>query len=1549
MPSLQSLRARRASALAVAAILVMSVVALARPGTAAPTDSVTITDVVANEGNSGDTTFTFTVTRTPGMTPTTASFLVNTSNGTAEEPGDYTAVENQPLVFAVGDTSETVNVTVKGDTTAEPDETFDIELTPIDGTECSPCEATGTIRNDEPSLSVANATPALIPEGGTGATTNAVFRVSLSPAAAQQVTVAYTTANGTATQPGDYTTTAGTLTFAIGETFKDVSVPVKGDVLHEANENFTLVLSAPTNAALQDATGEATIQDDDATPSLSVDDVQSTEGGAGPSFTVTLSAASGQTVTVNYATSNGTATAGADYTAASSGLTFAPGETTKNVSVIVVNDVLDEASETYTLTLSSAVNATIGDPSGAGTILDNDNPPNLAVSDPSVTEGNTGTANLVFTVSLDAASGQQVTVDYTTADGTATAGPDYTAKNGTLTFAPGDVQETVTVVVNGDTLDEGASETVDLNLSNAPLATIADAKGVGTINDDDNSPAITIASNGAVAEGGTGQTGKSAFTVTLTNASTQQVTVNYATAPGTATAGSDYTHETGQVVFVPGDTSEVVEVDVLGDIIDEANETFTVSLNTPANAVLGTPSSATGTITDDDAGPEVSIDDTSVTEGSGGSVEAVFNVSLSQTSGLPVTVTYTTSNGTATSGSDYTAETNQVVIPANTLTNTVTVTVTGDTVAEANETFFVVLTDPQNATLDDDRGVGTITNDDAGTPPSLSINDVAITEGNTGSQNLVFTVTRTGAASETVTVKATTSNGTATAGSDYTATTQTVSFNATGASTATQTFTVPVLGDAIFEPNETFTVTLSENTNAVIGDATGTGTITENDAQPSITVDDPTIAEGDSAPTNGAFTLTLSGASASAVTVLVSTSNQTATAGEDYTAVPSTIVNFAPGATTATVPVTIAPDRKHEVDETFLLNLTTPSGATIGDATGTATITDNDTAPTVSVSNAEVQEGNTGTAKLQFTVSLSAPSGRVVTVQYDTSNGTATAGTDYTAKTAQTVTIPANTSSVVVEVDVAGDTVDEADETLTVTLSSPENATLDDATGTGTIRDDDASPSVSVDDNSVTETNASTTLTFKVRLSAASSTAVTVTASTDDGTAVNPADYTTKTQQLTFAPGDVEEDFVVTVAGDQLDELAETFDVVLSNVSSNASIHPNGDGVGTINDDDPPPALRIDDVAVTEGSTGTTAATFTVTLSPISGRSVTVQYTTEGATATAPSDYTTKSGTLTFDAGVLTQQVTVQVVGDNVDEPNEAFNVVLSSPSGATLADPTGVASIADDDEPAITPTTQATTTTTTQPAKQHGYVLAGGDGKVYAFGVEHRGDTTGQKLNQPIIGLTLTPSGKGYWLVAKDGGIFTFGDADFWGSMGGTPLSAPVLGMESTPTGKGYWLFAADGGIFNFGDATFYGSTGNDKLNAPMIGMETTSSGNGYWLVAQDGGIFTFGKAPFHGSTGGDKLNEPVFDMAALADGTGYWLVARDGGIFSFGKVGFFGSAVGKATATVIGIGDTPTGKGYWIADANGAVMAFGDATFLGDVRSNKPAAPVVGFASRQ
>ncbi|MHB8593241.1 MAG: SpoIID/LytB domain-containing protein [Acidimicrobiales bacterium] len=247
------------------------------------------------------------------------------------------------------------------------------------------------------------------------------------------------------------------------------------------------------------------------------------------------------------------------------------------------------------------------------------------------------------------------------------------------------------------------------------------------------------------------------------------------------------------------------------------------------------------------------------------------------------------------------------------------------------------------------------------------------------------------------------------------------------------------------------------------------------------------------------------------------------------------------------------------------------------------------------------------------------------------------------------------------------------------------------------------------------------------------------------------------------------------------------------------------------------------------------------------------------------------------------------------------------------------------------------------------GYWVLGADGGVFSYGTaQFYGSMGGSRLNQPMVAMAATADRAGYFMVASDGGIFAFGDAHFYGSMGGTKLNRPMVGMAATPDGQGYWLVASDGGVFAFGDAAFFGSTGAMHLNQPVVGMASTPDGRGYWLVASDGGVFAFGDAAFFGSTGAIHLQQPMVGMASTPDGRGYWLVASDGGVFAFGDAVFEGSLPGAGVnATATALLPTQTGKGYLIVTAGGQVVPFGDAPQFGEPATSAPGAPSVGGAT--
>ena len=614
------------------------------------------------------------------------------------------------VVPAAGTATISFDVTVAttaGTYTNEASAVADGGFTVVPSGATAPVEVTAV----STSLSIGDVT---VTEGDSG-TVNAVFPVTLGSPAGSTVTVHAATTNGSATAPADYAATTADLTFAPGETTKNVTVQVKGDTLDEVNETFDVTLSAATNAGVADGSAVGTVTDDDDPPSVSVADVTVTEGNAGTvdaTFVTSLSGPSGRTVTADYATADASAASPADYASATGAVSFAPGETTKNVTIAVKGDLLDEADEVFTLALSNVLNAGVSDGSGTGTITDDDPAPSLSVADVAVTEGDSGTVEMTFSASLSAPSGRTVTADFATADGSASNPGDYASLAGTVTFSPGQTSRPMVVVVKSDTLDE-TDETLALTLSNAVNASLSDGAATGTIVDDDG-PAVSVG-DVTKAEGDSGESAAT-FTLSLSAPSPQPVGVTVTTSEGTASAPGDFGSLSTTVTIPAGEISKTVDVAVKGDTLDEPDETFQLALSAPVRATLGD-ASGTGTITDDDGPPALAISDVTVLEGNAGSVAATFAVSLSAASGKAVTVDFVTSNASAAAPADYSSASGSLTFAPGELAKSVAVNVNGDTTDEPNETFVVTLSNPANATLADAAGTGTITDDDPAQQP----------------------------------------------------------------------------------------------------------------------------------------------------------------------------------------------------------------------------------------------------------------------------------------------------------------------------------------------------------------------------------------------------------------------------------------------------------------------------------------------------------------------------------------------------------------------------------------------------------------------------------------------------------------------------------------------------------------------------------------------------------------------------------------------------------------------------------------------------------------
>lgn len=430
---------------------------------------------------------------------------------------------------------------------------------------------------------------------------SAVIKVVRTGGSRGAMTVNYATGGGTAVAGSDYTSAAGVLTFAEGETQKTFIVPIADDGASESEETVQLSLSGFPDLESRGAVFKATLHifDSNTPVTIAGRDLQVMEGDSGQKnavISVALSAATGRTITVDYATVSGVggATSGVDFLPMSGTLTFAPGVETREVLVPILGDTLDESNEGFAINLTNPVNASILHFPQIG-ILDDDAPPSLSITDVSTTESSG--ANAVFTVRLSAPSGRSVQLTFATSNGTATAPGDYAATTNFLSFSPGQTVREISVPILTDAVAE-ADETFFVNLANPLRATIADAQGVGTIIDSSASTAVVQFSSSAYAVNESNN--QVQITVTRTGGTGAESVINYQTVAQAASDRFDFTPAIGTLRFAPGETSKTFAVLVTDDAFLEAPETLDLVLSNPVGAALGGPNVAALNITSND-------------------------------------------------------------------------------------------------------------------------------------------------------------------------------------------------------------------------------------------------------------------------------------------------------------------------------------------------------------------------------------------------------------------------------------------------------------------------------------------------------------------------------------------------------------------------------------------------------------------------------------------------------------------------------------------------------------------------------------------------------------------------------------------------------------------------------------------------------------------------------------------------------------------------------------------------------------------------------------
>ncbi len=1133
---------------------------------------------------------------------------------------------------------------------------------------------------------------------------NAAIVIQRSLGTASGVVVQFATSDMTAQAGRDYTAVNGSVTFNAGETTKTVAVPITDTPIVDGSRSFTFTITGATPPGTvigTPASAVVTIGDLDVAGTLqfSAATYAASEPGAGTTnalVTVTRTGGLAGGVVVSFAAADGTATAGADYTATAGTLTFGLGNTSTTFSVPILADTLVEGDETVLLTLSNPLGgAALGAQKTAVlTIKDAQKGVQFSAATFTALEG---TAAATVTVVRTGPTPDVATVRYSTTDGTAQAGTNYKATSGTLTFAKDITKATFTVPLLGDKQVKGP-QTVLLLLSNPSVTTALGplSSAVLTIGDVDIGGAVKLASpTFSITEAG----GSAAITVSRTGGTAGGVTVDFEATdqpcgsppcPGKAQGGFDYQAVTGTLTFGIGETTKTILIPVTNDTQVNGNRTFLVNLaNVQGGATLTTPSSAVVTIVDDDRGGvfQFSAATYGVTEPAAVTTTATIRVIRTGTNLAGASIQFATGNGTATSGIDYVATATTLVFGAGETFQDITVPVLPDAATEGNETVNLTLSNPGGGATLGTPSAAVLTIVDAVASARLSAATYTVTEGATAT----ITVLRGGTTTGTLKVGYATSDGTAVAPTHYTAKSGTLTF---GPGISSLTFTVPTVNNPDLVDGRTVNLTLTASApGAVAVPSTATLTILDNDASGTFQFGAAgySVTEGGVAP---AVMVTRTGGSGGSVLVRWTASGGTATGGAlpttpgaDYA--PTTgVLTFGPGVTSLKVPLTIVNDSLAENAETFDLTLTLegspPAGAAIGaQATTTVTIGDNDNGGAIQFAAATqtVAENVVG-GKVNLAVTRTGTSlAGGITVGY-----AATGDTGAITPLSGTLTFNAAQASAMIPLTIAANAQPEADRNVTVTLSNPlsvggavavANAPTVGAVSSMTLKVVDDEPRLQFAGAAAAVTEGGTATVTVTRIGSLLG-QVTVGYATGGGTAAPAVHYAATSGTLTFGAGVASRTFSVLTLDDGAVAGGHTVGLTLSGPVG-ASLGATATATLTIQDKQSAGTLQFAarSATVVEGLVGDPGRTVHITVTRTGANlvgPVTVNWSATGGTATAVTDFSPASGTLTFEGAATSQTFDITALDDGVAEGTETIILSLDSPSGqAVLGSPSAM------------------------------------------------------------------------------------------------------------------------------------------------------------------------------------------------------------------------------------------------------------------------------------
>lgn len=1075
--------------------------------------SIEVVDAVTAEGQSGETFITFTITRTgnTGSTATVAYSVAGSGINGADAADFGGGLPSGAVVFNPSETTKTLTVAVSGDVQLEGDEEFTVTLqTPGEGSQivAGKESASAIIADDDDLFSVESVATTSLEGGAIGG--KVVFNITRTGSLETSSTVEWSIAGrgDVAVDADDFSAVSGVVTFAPGESSRQIEVQITGDFKVEGDEGFTVSLgNASLGSTLGVASIDGTIVNDDVGLAVSSATPDLLEGDSGDrlhTFTIVRTGVLTGMTTVDWAVTGADGESvdandfGGDFPTGT--VSFASGETSKDIQFLSSGDTEIELNENFVVTLSNADgNADIYVVAAAGSITADDIGIAIVAEQSAVTEGGvSGTQILQFTVTRTGALAGPVAIDW------AAAGLDVddfaagTVLSGRLNFGENETSKVISLTLKGDAVKE-ADETLTVTLTNphdnpgfGHTSIVTDTAQTLVVNDDAAVSIVAVSSSQD--EGEPADNTQTAFTFIVTRSGDTSIASSLdwqvqVGGEGDYASVSDFAAgqngrsissglPSGTVTFDVGQTTAQVTVLVATDDRVEKDELFDVVLINPDEQTEISGSSATVTIVNDDTGFSIAAVSAENNEADTGETDFVFTVTRAGDLSLAATVVWvvTGSGVHAADAADFSGS-----LPSGTISfdvgessKTLVIPVSGDTDTETDEEFTVTLSNAlvggDSKDVVDVTAVGDILNDDQ--EFAVSAANPSIAESSVGTTQIGFSVTRSGDLSSSATI-------------DYvvTGTDGAGISDITGASLPSGTLTFAegedqlsvvfdVIGDTLVENDETFTLTLSNQSAGAIATDTASTVILNDDANYALAAP-VAAAEGGGGATPFTFTVTRSGDTSSTGSVDWKVSGATGLTSGDFigdqdalavnSGLPSGIVNFGIGESSRVITINVQGDIDLEEDETLEVVLSSPVNGTITTGTGSVTILSDDDSFSISTSTMTRPEGNTDST-LTYTVTRTGTldGARELTWTITGSDGFDPA-TDLTdgQLTTNTIHFLDGQTTADIVINVKGDSVFESAEEITVTLSgAPANTALGTASASTILTNDDASVSI---------------------------------------------------------------------------------------------------------------------------------------------------------------------------------------------------------------------------------------------------------------------------------------------------------------------------------------------------------------------------------------------------------------------------------------------------------------------------------------------------------